>query len=115
MVLFAADLAWPAVVVVIAVVLLTTQRRAIGRLIERVNSVKYPGGEVGAALPETGPESIKDLLNSLSRDMSEPAVLPELVPAEAAVRISPRPASAVARVRLHPTHRADLTGPISLG
>ena len=80
-VLFASDLAWPAVVVVIALVLLTTQRRPIGRLIERINSVKYPGGELGAALPETGPETIKDLLNSLSRDMSEPAGQPELIPA----------------------------------
>src|SRR6202012_5418224 len=46
-VLFASDLAWPGVVAVIAVVLLTTQRGPIGRLIERINSVKYPGGEVG--------------------------------------------------------------------
>jgi hypothetical protein len=33
-------LAWPAVVAVIALVLLTTQRRPIGRLIERIHSVK---------------------------------------------------------------------------
>jgi hypothetical protein len=82
-VLFASDLAWPAVVAVIALVLLTTQRRPIGRLIERINSVKYPGGELGTALPESGPETIKDLLNSLSRDMSEPTGQPEPIPARA--------------------------------
>jgi hypothetical protein len=72
-VLLAANLAWPVVVLVIAALLLASQRKPVGRLIDRVKSLKYPGGEaqLGVAVPEAGADTILALVDVLSRDLSE--------------------------------------------
>jgi hypothetical protein len=72
-VLLASDLAWPVTVLVVAFVLLASQRQPIGRLIDRIKSLTYPGGEaqLGIAVPEAGAETILALVDSLSRDLSE--------------------------------------------
>ena len=53
--------------------LLVSQRQPIGRLIDRIKSLTYPGGEaqLGVAVPEAGAETILALVDSLSRDLSE--------------------------------------------
>jgi hypothetical protein len=72
-VLLAANLAWPAVVLVVATLLLATQRKPVGRLIDRIKTLKYPGGEaqLGGAVSETGADTIQTLADTLSRDLSE--------------------------------------------
>jgi hypothetical protein len=72
-VLMAADIAWPAVVLVVATVVLATQRKPLGRLIDRIKTLKYPGGEaeLGGAVPEEGAETIQALVDTLSRNLSE--------------------------------------------
>lgn len=67
------DLAWPVVVLVIAIVVLASQRAPIGRLVDRIKSLKYPGGEaqLGAAVPEGAADTILTLVDTLSRDLSE--------------------------------------------
>ena len=85
-VLVVGDVAWPFVVLVIAVVVLSTQRRAISGLISRVRSLKYPGGE--AELAEASVNVISTLVDTLSRDLSErtertdPVVVPAEGPAD---------------------------------
>jgi len=46
---------------------------AIGRLIDRIKSLKVPGGEaqLSSAVPEAGAETILTLVDTLSRDLSE--------------------------------------------
>jgi hypothetical protein len=68
-VLTAGDLAWPIVVLMISVVVLMTQRGPIGRLIDRVKSLRYPGG--AAELTEGSVDVISTLVDTLSRDLSE--------------------------------------------
>jgi hypothetical protein len=67
-VLLAGDLAWPSCVLVIAVVLLATQRKPIGGLIARIKSVKYPGGEAELSVPEADADKIQAAVDTLSRD-----------------------------------------------
>jgi hypothetical protein len=67
-VLLAGDLAWPSCVLIIAIVLLATQRKPIGGLIARIKSVKYPGGEAELAVAETGADKIQAAVDTLSRD-----------------------------------------------
>lgn len=72
-VLLAANLAWPLVVLVVATLLLSTQRKPVGRLIDRIKTLKYPGGEaqLGGAVSEAGADTILTLVDTLSRDLSE--------------------------------------------
>jgi len=67
-VLLAGDLAWPSCVLIIAIVLLATQRKPIGGLIARIKSVKYPGGEAELSVLETGADKIQAAVDTLSRD-----------------------------------------------
>jgi len=72
-VLLASNLAWPVAVLVIASAVLATQRKPIGRLIDRVKTLKYPGGEaqLGGAVPEAGADTMLALVDTLSRNLSE--------------------------------------------
>jgi hypothetical protein len=78
-VLLAGDLAWPIVVLLIATLLLATQRMPIGRLIDRVRSLKYPGGEAHlGSVSEKEADTIQTVVDTLSRDpLSERADRPE--------------------------------------
>ncbi|HEX6521762.1 MAG TPA: hypothetical protein VF070_17420 [Streptosporangiaceae bacterium] len=70
-VLLAGDLAWPVTVLVIATLLLVTQREALGRLIDRIKSLKYPGGEAELGMvAEAGVAVISTAVESLSRDVT---------------------------------------------
>jgi hypothetical protein len=71
-VLLAGDLAWPITVLVIATTVLATQRAPIGRLIDRLKLLRYPGGEaqLGIAVPEGGADTILTLVDALSRDLT---------------------------------------------
>jgi len=70
-VLLAGDLAWPVTVLVIAILLLVTQREALGRLIDRIKSLKYPGGEAELEMvAEAGVAVISTAVESLSRDVT---------------------------------------------
>jgi hypothetical protein len=69
-VLLAGDLAWPVTVLVIAIIVLVTQRDPIGRLIDRMRSLKYPGGEAElSVVAEAGVAVISTAVESLSRDV----------------------------------------------
>jgi hypothetical protein len=72
-VLLASDLAWPVAVLVIAAVVLASQRKPIGRLIDRIKRLKYPGGEaqLDGAVSETGADTMLALVDTLSRNLSE--------------------------------------------
>ena len=72
-VLLASNLAWPVTVLIITFMLLASQRQPIGKLIDRIKFLKYPGGEaqLDIAVPETGADTIQALVDSLSRDLSE--------------------------------------------
>lgn len=67
------NLAWPVAIVIIAVVVLITQREPIGEMIARIKSLKYPGGaaEISEAVPEQGAVVISSLVDSLYRGLSE--------------------------------------------
>jgi hypothetical protein len=70
-VLLAGDLAWPVAVLFIAVLVLVTQRQPIGRLIDRIKSLKYPGGEAELGLvAEASVAVISTAVESLSRDVT---------------------------------------------
>jgi hypothetical protein len=70
-VLLAGDLAWPVAVLVIATLVLATQRQPIGRLIDRIKSLKYPGGEADlSVVAEAGVAVISTAVESLSRDVT---------------------------------------------
>ena len=70
-VLLAGDLAWPVTVLVIATLLLVTQREALSRLIDRIKSLKYPGGEAElGVVAEAGIAVISTAVESLSRDVT---------------------------------------------
>jgi hypothetical protein len=60
-------LAWPTIIFVLALLLLTIQRKPVGRLIDRIQSVKYPGGEaeLGGVLAESHIETITKLVDAL--------------------------------------------------
>src|SRR5258708_13429969 len=53
--------------------LLASQRKPVGRLIDRIKSLKYPGGEaqLGVAVPEAGADAILALVDTLSGNLSE--------------------------------------------
>jgi hypothetical protein len=70
-VLLVGDLGWPVTVLVIAVIVLSTQRQPIGRLIDRMRSFKYPGGEAElSVVAEAGVAVISTAVESLSRDVT---------------------------------------------
>jgi hypothetical protein len=72
-VILAGDVAWPATALVLAAILLMTQRGPIGRLIDRVKSFKYPGGEADlSVVAEAGVTVISTAVQSLSRDVTVP-------------------------------------------
>lgn len=75
-VLLVGDIAWPATVLIIAVIVLLTQRGPIGGLIDRIRKLKIPGGgeaELGV-VAEASVAVISSTVESLSRDVT---VLPE--------------------------------------
>jgi hypothetical protein len=70
-VLLAGDLAWPVTVLIIGTLLLVTQRESLGRLIDRIKSLKYPGGEAELGMvAESGVAVISTAVESLSRDVT---------------------------------------------
>ncbi len=74
MVLLVGDIAWPATVLIIAVIVLLTQRGPIGGLIDRVRKLKIPGGgeaELGV-VTEASVAVISSTVESLSRDVTVP-------------------------------------------
>jgi hypothetical protein len=74
-VLLVGDIAWPATVLIIAVIVLLTQRGPIGGLIDRIRKLKIPGGaeaELGV-VAEAGVAVISSAVESLSRDVTVPA------------------------------------------
>jgi hypothetical protein len=75
----AGDLAWPTAVLVIAILVLASQRGPIGRLIDRIKSLTYPGGQahLDAVVSETGADTIFALADTLSRDLSERTERPD--------------------------------------
>lgn len=70
-VLLAGDLAWPIVVLIISTMVLASQRQSIGRLIDRIKSLKYPGGEAELGVPEAGADDLETLVVSLARNVIE--------------------------------------------
>ena len=72
-VLIVGDLAWPVVILVLVVIVLATQRRPIGRLIDRMKSFTVPGGsaELAGSVSEGGADKIFDLVEALTRNVSE--------------------------------------------
>src|SRR5215470_3975065 len=72
-VLLAADLAWPVVVVVLSAMVIASQRKPLGRLIDRIKTLKTPVGEaeLASAVPEEGADTILALVDTLSRNLSE--------------------------------------------
>jgi hypothetical protein len=74
-VLVVGDLAWPVVVLVLVCLLLATQRKPIGDLINRVKSFSVPGGsaELAPAVPEGEADTILALVDRLTRNVSERA------------------------------------------
>jgi hypothetical protein len=79
-VLLVGDVAWPVTVLVLVMIVLITQREPIGRLIDRMRSFKYPGGEAELGLvAEAGVAVISTTVESLSRDVTvqaEPGMRP---------------------------------------
>ena len=74
MVLLVGDIAWPATILVISVIVLVTQRGPIGGLIDRIRKLKIPGGgeaELGA-VAEADAAVISSAVESLSRDVTVP-------------------------------------------
>lgn len=69
--LLVGDVAWPATILVIAVIVLLTQRGPIGGLIDRIRKLKIPGGGE-AELAETSAAVISSAVESLSRDVTVP-------------------------------------------
>jgi hypothetical protein len=70
-VLLVGDIAWPATVLIIAVIVLLTQRGPIGGLIGRIRKLKIPGGgeaELGV-VAEASVAVISSTVESLSRDV----------------------------------------------
>jgi hypothetical protein len=68
-VLLAGDLAWPIVVLFVATVLLASQRAPLGRLIDRIKTLTYPGGGAElSAVSEGGADKIQSVVDTLSRD-----------------------------------------------
>ena len=68
-VLLVGSVAWPIVVLIVGVLLLATQRAPLGRLIDRIKSLKYPGGEAELdSVPEAGADKIKSTVDALARD-----------------------------------------------
>jgi hypothetical protein len=70
-VLLAGDLAWPIVVLVISIAVLASQRVPLGRLIDRIRSLKYPGGEADLGVPEAGADDLQTLVRRLARNVIE--------------------------------------------
>ena len=72
-VLLATNLAWPIAVLIIATLLLLTQREPIGNLITRIIKVSYPGGaaELGTGIPEHAAQTFASLADKLARDPAE--------------------------------------------
>jgi hypothetical protein len=66
-VLLVGSLAWPVTILVIAVLLLTTQRESVGGLINRITGFKTPVAELVA---EKGVAVISTAVESLSRDVT---------------------------------------------
>jgi hypothetical protein len=67
LVLVIGDLAWPVTVLAIAVLVLITQQEPVGRLIDRMKKVSFPGGQAElAAVPEAEAHTISAVLESLS-------------------------------------------------
>ncbi len=88
-VLLASNLAWPATVLIIAFVLLVTQREPIGGLISRIRTVRYPGGQFDT-VPEGDADKIRALVDALSKDVGEPVDGDEIArPAAEAKEIQP--------------------------
>jgi len=50
---------------------LASQRQSIGRLIDRIRSLKYPGGEAELGVPEAGADDLQTLVVSLARNVIE--------------------------------------------
>jgi hypothetical protein len=73
-VLMAANLAWPVVVLIIATLVLASQRDPVGRLIDRIKTLKYPGGQADlGAVPEAGADDLRTLVYRLQRNVSDRA------------------------------------------
>jgi hypothetical protein len=72
-VLLATNLAWPIAALIIATLLLITQREPIGNLISRIVKVSYPGGaaELGTAIPEHAAQTFASLADKLALDPAE--------------------------------------------
>ena len=72
-VLVVGDLAWPVTVLLVAVLLLASQRGPIGELIGRIKSLKYPGGEaqLGNTVPDDAADAIVTLVKTLPRDLGD--------------------------------------------
>lgn len=70
-VLLVGDAVWPGCILVIAIIVLITQRTPIGRLIDRIKSLSYPGGaaELGV-VAEAGVNVISTLVESLPSNLS---------------------------------------------
>lgn len=74
-VLLANALAWPVTVLILSIILLITQRGAIGGLFGRIKSAKYPGGEA-QFLPESAAvDTISSLVDVLSANVRESLIL----------------------------------------
>lgn len=90
-VLLASDLAWPLVVLIIAVIILLSQRHPIGDLIGRIRSLRYPGGEaqLANALPESDADTIRSLVELLPENLRDSMVREETPAAPAGGQPAP--------------------------
>src|SRR6266516_1569920 len=77
-VLVVSSLAWPVAILIITIVVLTSQRKPIGGLIERVKSLKTPIGEAQIeVLPANDGDKMLTLVDAFSRNPGEGLAQPE--------------------------------------
>ncbi|KAA2266485.1 hypothetical protein F0L68_01705 [Solihabitans fulvus] len=71
--LLISSLAWPVIIFVLVMVLLISQRKAVGGLIDRLKSLSYPGGqaELSSSLPESSVQAISTLVDVLPANLRE--------------------------------------------
>jgi len=76
LVLLIGDLAWPVTVLLITSIVLISQREPVGRLIDRMRTVSFPGGQAQLAVPEERAGLISEVLGSLSDRLGLPSATP---------------------------------------
>lgn len=69
MLLLLSDLAWPVIILILGILLLTTQRESVGHLIDRMKSIKVAGNEV--SLSESHAATVAEAAVSLAGNVGD--------------------------------------------